>query len=224
MVITTHISDVAVHSTRHKIAVLAPAVDYLRRLHSTSSSNHILLHAFSDGGSNKAVCLAEAYLASTGRRLPVAASVLDSTPGTARYSPNVAAFGRSLPGNRILRAAGILVGGFLIAVHFVLFNVFVGYERNVFAKTRRGLNDETLWEDLGGAPRTYIFSQADDLISWKDVEDHAADAAEKLGTTSLLVRFKESGHCCHAKEDEGYYWTVIKRTWESRDVEACRPR
>jgi hypothetical protein len=219
MVITTHISDLALRSTKQKTAVLAPAVDYLRRRHSTRNSNQILLHAFSDGGSNKAVCLAEAYLASTGHRLPVAACVLDSTPGTPRYTSNLAAFRRSLPRNGALRAIGLPVGALLIAILWMLFRVFVGFERNVFSKTRRSLNDETLW-DVATIPRTYVFSQADDLINWKDIEDHAAEAAERLGTMSMLVRFKESGHCCHARENEEYYWTAVRRTWESRDVEA----
>ncbi|KAJ9132301.1 Indole-diterpene biosynthesis protein [Coniochaeta hoffmannii] len=227
MVITTHISDLAVRSTKRKTAVLAPAVEYLRQLDSTTSSSssssntRILLHAFSDGGSNKAVCLAEAYLASTGgRRLPVAASVLDSTPGTARYSSNLAAFRRSLPSNAVIRTVGVPVGAFLIGVHWALFSLFVEREGNVFSKTRRGLNDERLW-NLGGVPRTYVFSQADDLISWRDIEGHASEAAEKLGTTCMLVRFKESGHCCHAKEDQEYYWTAVRRTWEARDLKAC---
>jgi hypothetical protein len=219
MLITTHISDLALHSTKHKTAILAPAVDYVRQRNSTSDSHQILLHAFSDGGSNKAVCLAEAYLASTGHRLPVVASVLDSTPGTARYSSNLVAFRRSLPSNKALRAVGFLIGALLLGVHWGIFCIFVGYERNVISKTRRGLNDEALW-NIRAMPRTYVFSQADDLISWKDIEDHAADAAERLGTTSMLVRFKESGHCCHAKENEEYYWTAVRRTWESRDVEA----
>lgn len=224
MVITTHISDMAVHTTRQKTAALAPAVDYLRRQHSSSSSNQILLHAFSDGGSNKAVCLAEAYLASTGRRLPVAASVLDSTPGRARCSSNIAGFRRSLPrsisSSKVLRATSMVVGAFIVGVHWVLFSAFVGVERNVFDKTRRGLNDETLW-DLSAMPRTYVYSQADDLISWTDVQDHAVDAAEKVGMTSRLVRFQESGHCCHAKESEALYWAAVKQTWEARKVGAC---
>ncbi|KAB5583488.1 hypothetical protein GE09DRAFT_303045 [Coniochaeta sp. 2T2.1] len=219
MVITTQVADLALHSTKHKTSVLAPAVKYIRHRHSTRDINQILLHAFSDGGSNKAVCLAEAYLASTGHRLPVAASVLDSTPGTERYSSNLAAFKRSLPSNKAVRSVGLVVGAVLIAIHWVWFSVFMGHERNVFAKTRRGLNDQTLW-NLDGMPRTYVFSQADDLISWKDIEEHATDAAERLGTTSMLVRFKNSGHCCHAREDEEYYWTAVRRTWESRDVEA----
>lgn len=220
MVITTKISDLALHTTKHKTAALAPAVDYIRRRHSNRTGKNILLHAFSEGGSNKAVCLAQAYLSATGRRLPVAASVLDSTPGTPRYSSNVAAFRRSLPQNQALRALGLPLGALVLAITWVLFGIFVGYEQNAISKTRRALNDETLW-DVVGMARTYVFSQADDLIHWKDIEDHAADVAEKFGTTSMLVRFKDSGHCSHAREHEEYYWNAVRTTWEARDIEAC---
>jgi hypothetical protein len=59
-----------------------------------------------------------------------------------------------------------------------------------------------LW-DVAGAPRTYMFSKADDLIFWNDVEAHARETSEKLGLESLVVRFKNSGHCCYARENEG---------------------
>lgn len=216
MVITTVISDLTLRSAKTKAAILAPAVNYLRTHHCTSS---ILLHAFSDGGSHKAVCLAQAYVASTSKRLPIAASVLDSTPGTAKYTANVAAYRRSLPRSPFIRAIGLPMGAIVLALTWVLFCVFIGYDENRISKTRRALNDETLW-DVKGAPRTYVFSQADDLISWQDIEQHAVDAVEKLGMTSMLLRYKGSGHCAHAREDEECYWNAVRRTWEARDVEA----
>lgn len=91
-------------------------------------------------------------------------------------------------------------------------------EENVISRTRRALNDDKLW-DVVGTPRTYVFSQADDLIHWRDIEDHAADAADRLGVTSMLVRYKGSGHCAHTREDEECYWNAVRRTWEARDVE-----
>jgi hypothetical protein len=219
MVITTVISDLALKSANTKAAILAPAVNYLRTYHSTSS---ILLHGFSDGGSHKAVCLAQAYLASTSKRLPIAASVFDSTPGTAKYTSNVTAYRRSLPPNPLIRAIGLPIGAIVLAITWILFCIFIGYDENRISQTRRALNDETLW-DVKSAPRTYVFSQADDLISWEDIEKHAVDAAEKSGLTSMLLRYKESGHCAHAREDEECYWNAVRRTWEARDVEAGLP-
>ncbi|KAK0648590.1 hypothetical protein B0T16DRAFT_288721, partial [Cercophora newfieldiana] len=225
MVITTTIWDLALHTNTTKIAALAPAAHYL--LHGgpggAPKKDKILLHAFSEGGAHKAVCLARAYLLASkdaNVRLPIRAFVFDSTPGTPRYASNVAAFKRSLPRNPAARALGLPIGASVLGVTWVLFIVFVGYENNLISETRRALNDEALWVDVRGAPRTYLFSERDDLINWRDVERHGVESAEKLGVRSLLVRFRMSGHCGHARGNEGVYWGAVRRTWEAWDAGA----
>ncbi|KAK0610044.1 hypothetical protein B0T17DRAFT_477612, partial [Bombardia bombarda] len=210
LIITTTISDLAVHSTKTKIKTLAPAVE-------TPAYTNILLHAFSEGGANKAVCLAQAFLAATNHTspLPIAAFVFDSTPGTPRYSSNVAAFSRSLPPNKLAQAVGLPIGASVLAVTWVLFSIVVGYDNNLISKTRRALNDPTLWK-VAGVPRTYLFSEADDLIRWQDVEEHGLASARDLGVKSLLVRFKSTGHCGHARGNEELYWRAVRRTWDAR--------
>ena len=241
LAITTIISDLAFHSLKTKVRALAPAARYLV----TSNRDRILLHAFSEGGTHKAVCLAGAYLLAQSpsagmpsslssrprstpadpgsqggngqvKRLPVRAFVFDSTPGTPRYTSNVAAFKRSLPRSPAARALGVPIGASVLAVTWVLFVVFVGYENNIISETRRALNDDSLWADVRGAPRTYLFSEKDDLVHWRDVEKHGRETAEKLGVRSLLVRFRMSGHCGHARGNEGLYWGAVRRTWEAR--------
>ncbi|KAK4446566.1 hypothetical protein QBC34DRAFT_486781 [Podospora aff. communis PSN243] len=220
MVITTTIWDLALHSLDTKIKTVAPAAEHL--LH--SKRERILLHAFSEGGAHKAVCLARAYLLTSAKsgggpgKLPIRAFIFDSTPGTPRYTSNVAAFKRSLPRNPAARALGLPIGASVLGVTWVLFIVFVGYENNVISETRRALNDEKLWVDVRGAPRTYLFSERDDLINWRDVERHGVESAEKLGVRSLLVRFRMSGHCGHARGNEGVYWGAVRRTWEAWDA------
>jgi hypothetical protein len=225
VVITTVIQDLAFRSTKEKMETLAPLITYLcpgahRSKPGTvrPAYNNILLHAFSEGGSNKAVCLARAFVATTGSRIPVSAFVFDSTPGTPRFSNNVAAFRRSLPRNPIVRMFGFPFGAFVLAITWVLFSLFVGYENNAISKSRRALNDSRLWA-VARVPRTYIFSETDDLIWWKDVEDHSDEAAKRHGVTSLVVRFKKSGHCNHLKKNEEYYWNAVRKTWEARDLE-----
>ncbi|KAK4215552.1 hypothetical protein QBC37DRAFT_121486 [Rhypophila decipiens] len=230
MVITTSIADLAWHRTKTKLKVLAPAVQYLTTsTNSPLSENlttftspiqpkftNILLHAFSEGGANKAVCLAQAYQSHTqGHRLPIAAFIFDSTPGTPRYSSNVAAFRRSLPRNRFAQAVGLPFGACVLGVTWVVFCIVVGYDNNLISKTRRSLNDTGLWEVGRDIPRTYLFSESDDLIFWKDVEDHGVASADVNGARSLLVRFKSTGHCGHARGNEEIYWGAVMRTWES---------
>ncbi|KAK0725145.1 hypothetical protein B0H67DRAFT_465544, partial [Lasiosphaeris hirsuta] len=214
LVITTTISDLAFHSMKHKTRALTPAVEYLL---TTPPKSRILLHAFSEGGAHKAVCLASSYLRSplnpTSARLPIAAFVLDSCPGTPRYASNVAAFRRSLPRNPVAQALGVPLGASVLGVTWVLFIVFVGYDNNLISKTRRALNDERLWA-VAGVPRTYLFSERDDLIRAGDVERHGVESAEEKGVRSLMVRFRDSGHCGHARGNEGVYWGVVRRTWE----------
>lgn len=198
------------------MARLAPAVEYIVR----NSHRRILLHAFSEGGANKAVCLAEAFRNRTGgKRLPVAAFVFDSAPGRARFASSVAAFRRSLPQHPAVQLLSLPTAILVLTGAWLLFKVVLGYGNNPIEKTRRGINDCRLW-DLG-KPRMYAYSEGDDLTVWKDVESHAFEAAERYGVVSLLVRFGASGHCGHVKnkEDGECYWEAVRRTWETRDVE-----
>ncbi|KAK7956219.1 uncharacterized protein PG986_005441 [Apiospora aurea] len=220
MVVTTTVDDLLIWSTEKKVAALTAAVGYIQGRTSScfGASPNLLLHAFSEGGSNKAVCVARAYLAATRQQLPVGAFVFDSTPGTARFMSNVNAFKRSLPQNFLVRSLGVTVGFVVLAIAWVIIAVCVGYENNTISKTRRALNDEGLWPCVG-VPRSYVFSEADDLIWWKDVEDHAEESARRFKIPSLVVRYKKTAHCNHLREDPQYYWSVVKMTWESRDVE-----
>ncbi|EQB56627.1 hypothetical protein CGLO_03346 [Colletotrichum gloeosporioides Cg-14] len=218
MVITTVIHDLVFRSTKEKVATLEPAVKFLRRHISTQSKRPtMLLHAFSEGGSNKAVCLARAYLGATGCQLPVGAFIFDSTPGRPRFSCNVAAFKRSLPRNKVVRAVGVPAGAVVLGMVYGTYHVLKGPENNVISQTRKALNDESLWP-VTSAPRTYVFSEADDLIGWEDIEDHAWESAELLGLDSMLLRFRETGHCNHARGNEDEYWTAVMNTWEARDM------
>jgi hypothetical protein len=224
LLITTSIADLTLRTTKRKITALAPAVSYLcsnaNALAAIGRHSSILLHAFSDGGSHKAVCLAHAYAAYTGVPLPLAATILDSTPGVPRYADSVTAFARSVPAPYAL---GRPLGAALLGATWVVTRALIGRQNNVIERTRRALNDPALWGGKGirGA-RTYVFSEADDVVRWRDVEAHAQESAEELGVQSLVVRFRNTAHCNHARGNEKYYWAVVLRTWEAkgREVES----
>ena len=87
----------------------------------------------------------------------------------------------------------------------------------MITKTRTRLEDERFWSP-GTTPRVYLFSEKDDMIYWRDVERHGVEAARN-GVRTMLVRFRNSGHCNHVKEDEGKYWRAVREVWDLRDLE-----
>jgi hypothetical protein len=188
LVVPTSLKDLAIRSSADKQKMLQPTLDIV--LNSGFSYSNILVHCFSDGGSNKAVEFAEAYHSRTGEKLPCHAFCLDSTPGHPRV---------------------------ILAILWFSYYVFIGFEHNVITETRRRLEDERYWSPKI-TPRVYLFSEADDIIYWKDIERHGVEAARN-GVPITLVRFRDSGHCCHVKENESEYWKVVREIWEMRDLE-----
>jgi hypothetical protein len=212
LVITTSLKDLCFRSSINKQVRLAPIINHIQK--TFGNLENILVHCFSEGGSNKAVEFAEAYHTFVGEKLPCMALCLDSTPGNPRFWNLCNAFKRSLPHNRIVRASGLVVGSVVLGGAWALYTVVKGREDNVISKTRQRLNDENFWSlDI---PRAYLFSKSDDLIEWKDIKEHADDAAGR-GVPTRQACFVKSAHCGHIKEDADEYWKVVMTTWESRD-------
>ncbi|KAK0663434.1 hypothetical protein QBC41DRAFT_368105 [Cercophora samala] len=243
LLITTHITDLIFHSTPHKIKSLLPAVQFLLSsppaprgpyyfspFHQPTPCfppGSILLHTFSEGGSFAAVSLAHAYEQHSKQKLPVGAFVFDSTPGSPNPSlaSSTAALGRTLPGwfcrHRMIQKS---VGG---VVYYLTFRARSSPSKDSSNKNRKfvhwlpftqsGLANDRLW-DLGEhIPTTYLFSEKDDLVLWEDVQSHAVQA----GRRSLMVRFKETGHCGHVRgrRERGIYWGAVRMTWEGVRVD-----
>ncbi|KAF2264136.1 hypothetical protein CC78DRAFT_447426, partial [Lojkania enalia] len=206
-VITTSAKDLCFRSSRKKQSRLQPAID---RVRSYGSIQNVLIHVFSEGGSNKAVEFAEAYHNTTGHLLPCSALCLDSTPGHARFVRLCNALRKSLPPYRILRYSGLIIGGTIIGGIWIIHHTFKGLDNNVISKTRRRLMDDTYWNL--GAPRCYLYSKADELIKWQDVHEHASQASE-AGIPVMEVCFERSNHCRHVAEDPEKYWDAVKAIW-----------
>ena len=68
------------------------------------------------------------------------------------------------------------------------------------------MNDYKLIE--GEKRRCYIYSKADPIVGWSDVEDHARTAAEG-GFEVRKEEFVGSGHCAHVRGAEHRYWDVM---------------
>ncbi|KAF2675149.1 hypothetical protein BT63DRAFT_420371 [Microthyrium microscopicum] len=210
IIITTSLKDLAFRSSELKQANLQKLIDHVlnKRL-----VDRILVHAFSEGGSNKAVEFAEAYGKRTGTKLPVSAIVLDSTPGLPRFGKTCEAFVKSLPMHNSwpVWLIGWFLAGLILGIIWGLYCGIKGYHNNVISKTRRRLNDQQYWNLE--TSRCYLYSKSDELIHWEDIKSHAEDANER-GIPVWSVCFDTSLHCRHEQEDRPAYWEAVMRTWE----------
>jgi hypothetical protein len=212
--ISTTLPDLIFRTSSSKQAQLTTLVETVS---AQIDSEGVIVHCFSDGGSNKAVEFAEAYFHHTGKRLQCQALFLDSTPGHPRYLNYCAAFQKSLPPNPIFHFLGLLIGYLVLAIFWVVYNIFVGKKNNVITRTRERLEDNRFWDPE--IPRCYLYSEADKLIWWQDIEEHGIQAS-RSGTTVTLVRFQGSMHCAHIRENEDEYWNAVTDTWELRNAKS----
>lgn len=215
--ITTSTKDICLRSSKKKQRVLQPAVE---RIHNHIEHHrgyaNILVHAFSEGGSNKAVELAEAYRKTTGVMLPCSALCLDSTPGHPHYRRLCNAIKKSLPPIPILNCTGIIVGSALLGGIWIVYKCFKGTKNNVISRTRSRLHDPEFW-DLS-APRCYLYSKGDELIDWRDIREHMSEAV-RLESPVLDVTFEDSAHCKHAAKDPDRYWSAVALTWKRSNID-----
>jgi hypothetical protein len=226
IVIATTSRDFWFRDSRRKQQRLRSAVKRLYELGNANASGNptgILMHVFSEGGSNKACELVETFHRITGNRLPISAMCLDSTPGHPHYSRLCNAMNKSLPATPVLRQTGIVVCGAVVGSVWMTYKVVKEWEDNIISTTRRRLLDPKYF-DLT-APRCYLYSQEDALIAWQDVHEHAAESLRKDVPVKEII-FEGSGHVGHAKQDPEKYWDAVLATWRSASVAGekhCRP-
>ena len=187
-----------------------PAVEAIETLQQQGSGTpKILLHIFSNGGTNSAVQLASAWHdAHQGAALPASAIVFDSAPG----SPSL-----TLAGNAIVSSfpphagwwVSILVWCVIVPI-YALPQVLPG-GTNLIEFLRKRSNDPEYFPREAG--RIYFCSPGDRLVLETDVVAHF-EAAREAGLEAEVVRFAGSGHVVHVMEDAGRYWGAVEGLWE----------
>ncbi|KAJ5217116.1 hypothetical protein N7468_010124 [Penicillium chermesinum] len=179
---------------------LTPAVEVLR-----ASPTPVHIHLFSNGGVFAVTTLLSAYKARACAPLPVSAILIDSAPGRASIREGLRAFSFALPRTFVLRVLGKAV---LCALFVVVYTVnWVLRRPDAIQRGRIALNDSEL---VGGDPaRCYLYSDGDELVGWRDVEDHA-DEAEGSGLRVRREKFVGSPHVAHMKADPVRYWGVVR--------------
>ncbi|KAF9694306.1 hypothetical protein EKO04_007949 [Ascochyta lentis] len=213
MVVTTSSADFVFRSSARKQQRLQPAIKYISNLQHIPCCNMggILLHVFSEGGSNKACELATAYQRTTGTRLPISALYLDSTPGHPRYLRLCSALAKSFPPIPVLKQLATVIATVMLGLVWILYRVFIGVENNPVSRSRQQLLDPQLF-DLR-VPRCYLYSKKDALIAWQDVYEHAGESMEHSGAITEIL-FEESGHVEHARKEPNRYWDAVTTVWQ----------
>jgi hypothetical protein len=120
-----------------------------------------------------------------------------------------AAISASLPKSLFWRYFGSAVVHFLLTLVFV-FNNMTRSENKMVVMSRE-LNDPGIFNNV--VPRVYLYSKADQMVDWTEVEDHADQAASK-GWSVEKVRFEKSPHVGHILEDGERYWGAVMNAWE----------
>jgi hypothetical protein len=194
-------------------AGVTPAVDAISSF--ATPENPVFIHLFSNGGLSKTTHLLKAYKAATGTPLPFSSMIVDSAPGTASLHSAVRAFSFALPRMWILR----LLGKSFLWLSLIMIKVIQAITRapDVISRARKVINDPSLVQAVNakGVPtRCYIYSDADDLVDYHDVELHASES-EAAGWLVRRELFRGSPHVGHMRAEPDRYWGIVKEYLES---------
>jgi len=99
-----------------------------------------------------------------------------------------------------------------VAVSFHLLLYMVTGQVDKIERARIDLNSKELFD--GDAERLYVYSVVDELVAWKDVEDHGEDA-ERKGWVVRREKYESSGHAGHIMKDEKRYWGAVQKLWST---------
>ncbi|KAK3064591.1 hypothetical protein LTS18_005803 [Coniosporium uncinatum] len=206
IVIANSMADVFITSSAAHHRRLRPVIEVIQACVKMNDKPRILLHVFSNGGSMTACHLAIAYRSQLSLPLPITAMALDSCPGLPEYWTGLRAVSTGLPKSFLPRLLGLLVIHLALITFAVVDNLIVS--ESFFTWLRRNLNDESLFAKE--VPRCYLYSKEDDMVLWRDIEAHAADAVAE-GYDVEKVRFEGSKHVGHMVVDSKRYWSAIER-------------
>ncbi|KEF53473.1 uncharacterized protein A1O9_10448 [Exophiala aquamarina CBS 119918] len=178
-----------------------------------TESPRILVHLFSNGGAFSAINLTTSYHTSMGEHVPISALILDSTPSLPDPRRAHEAISESLPRSGPFRLLGQAALWAYIGGGITIDSIF--RTENVTLWLRRMLNDPQGAFMQGDLKRVYIYSKADRLVPWADVEAHARDAEAIIGPARVqLEDFITSRHVGHILVDGPRYWNIVVDFWK----------
>lgn len=211
-IVTTSVKDLHLRSLERKQERLKPLLEHLI-CPKKCESMQILLHIFSEGGSNKAIELARLYHKETGSRLPVSALCFDSTPSHTRCMCLYSALDRFFPPHPIFNQISFVIGRVLSGGIWVMIRVCKGHRNSLSSREHHRLLDPVLF-DLS-APRCYLHWTDHTLVgrqTWRNIRKYS-QASIDLDIPVTEAIFASTEYCIHARDKPEQYWGAIKQTW-----------
>ena len=146
------------------------------------------------------------------------AIIFDSTPAPTTLPYAIRASMAAITGGLLQT----LLGGAIISVLYSLTYAARALFRRPTLVTREmaATNDPASaflpWTSASGwatTPRMYLYSTADVVIPFREVEGHAA-GARRAGFPVRMVNFETSAHVSHARDYPEKYWSAVHTFWE----------
>jgi hypothetical protein len=239
--------SVQIHRLEPAVVALQTFLHTFDTVHEGTDEPIILAHAFSNGGAHSLVQLAQAYREHLRRspapsHLPISGLLIDSSPGKADFQIGIKVALSIFPRSATL-ARALFTPAAYVLVTWIQGAHYLGIAENIASKAARCLNDvagpflvqrtsrSRSGEDdaqygLRTVPRTYVYSNRDEMVRWQDVLEHAgearralADALKVQGNVHAedvirLEGFPGTPHVNHVGGDPGRYWRVVRETVE----------
>ncbi|CAE6430614.1 unnamed protein product, partial [Rhizoctonia solani] len=171
-------------------AAVSPVIKLLRDAgiheNTMAESSGLLVHAFSNGGALNVTTLARAIADSlspttNASAIPAQALIYDSLPGVLNIRVTLLAFTAATRSPAFRAIAKVFLGILYImgTMWKYLETLVFGPKEDLVTKLHRELNEPKLLPQH--IPRTYIYSEVDELIPAESVEGHAKKAKELIG-------------------------------------------
>lgn len=161
----------------------------------------IFVHSFSNGGGTVYCWISEIiHSRAEFKQIWLAGAIFDSSPGRRRIASGMRAILAASKQSTFIKFFTVLVFIHLYVLQFVKLRV-----KRIL---HLAANESSLWDDLENdkstCPQLYLYSRADDIISYLDIEEMTA-SRKQHGVDVQRICWDDSGHVAHlVKHREPY--------------------
>ncbi|KAJ7646919.1 hypothetical protein FB45DRAFT_860318 [Roridomyces roridus] len=199
--------------------LMRPLAGYLARtVYSQHGADGMLLHVMSNGGGVHLIVLSQVLRTLIPIQLglePIRlAMVLDSVPGGGDHTSIHHFFVNSTPKPAAAKAVLTLVAAMIHSG--IQIKRLASGQKPLFQSLHAGLRaPDLLPATHPHAPRVYIYSAADNIVSAASVEDHINGLKKTAPLLDIAVEnFGGSQHVRHQESDPVRYWEAVRRVWD----------